>query len=503
MQSARVRSTNEQRINAPSSEPPEASQPSERLDGRERVLRTAAALAVLAAALTVLLRAFPPLQDFPEWMYQGWLLKELALGNEAVSDIARLAPIPVPNSTLQLLLAGLNFAVDPITAGRLTALLYLLVGYAGTLAISRAAPAAIRGSTELLLVLCLVLSSRFWNGYLAAQLGLWMIAWLLLRADSQLRRGEAASPRWLAGLALAGVAIFFTHGVAYGAYLLALGWLVLTARQPQVLAAAVPSALLAGWYALGRSALPDGGVTEGLTPWLSLLEAIPYKVYTAAKYGPFVNFYSAPGASALQEWPALYWSGAVLNLLCAAALCLLAAWALVLRRRELWLRAPVASGTAAVCFAAFALLPFRDWLGVVNLGERVLGVALIASFLALVRLVDPPVRALRTTAVLCAVALPYLLVPAWILEPQLRAHGEVGDWAAEYYSDQRFFNSRPNQLLDRFELLRERSRAAGAAAGLLPLYFKTSLLVQPPELAAAPPGPSAGPALLPPPEAQD
>jgi hypothetical protein len=456
----------------------------------ERICSVAGLAVVLTAALIVLLHTVPPLQDFQEWMFQGWVLKELISGHQQVQSIARLSPVPIPNSTVQVLLGVLNFGVSPVAAGRIAVLLYLALGYVVILRISHRGPLRLHGSLELLLVLSLLLSSRFWNGYLAYQTGLWMFGGFLLYSH-RLTAPSAWSWKRVGLVAVAGVAIYLTHLAAYAGFLIACAFLMVRARNFRVLLAATPSALLGAWYVLGMSR-PAPGAPQ--TPMHWLVHLMEYKVYTAGKWGPFVNFYEAPKQSALGAYPLLYWAGVGLNLLFGVGLVVLLFWVVARNWRRLWRTAPVSTGVCALCLAAFVLLPTSDrtlarfsgvQAGVVNLGERVLGVGLLAGLVAMAESGVLRSKPVRTLAFLAMLGSFYLLVPAFFLPPHRASRIDFGDVVTEYYTNQRYFNTRPYQFIRRFDFLR-----SPEPRGPVPkLIFPTGPLIPPPKATTDPVAP--------------
>ena len=152
-----------------------------------------------------------------------------------------------------------------------------------------------------------------------------------------------------------------------------------------------------------------------------------------------------------------------LNLLFGLGLVVLVGSLLARYGKRLWAGAPVASGVSLVFLLAFAVLPSSDMstsrlngveTGVVNLGERLLGVGLIAAFIAVAETGIRPVRPVRGLALLALLGSLYLVVPAFLLAPRAASRTEFDDIVAEYYTDQRYFNTRPYQFIRRLEYLR-------------------------------------------------
>ena len=219
-----------------------------------------------------------------------------------------------------------------------------------------------------------------------------------------------------------------------------------------------------------------------------MLEAVLYKLYTAAKWGPFVNFYVAPKESALGHLAVAYWTGVALNTVAGVAMLALALWCALRLRRELWERAPVAAGTSIVCLAVFATLPATHMLGVVNFGEHMMGVGLVAGLAALASLRDRRiVLPLRALALLAVLGLPYLAVPVLAVEARSAAPeaAKAENRLEQYYTEQRYFNTRCNQFSDKVDFLGViaadglTQRTNQASPPIPSLVFETSLLVSP------------------------
>jgi len=350
----------------------------------------AGVLAVLLAAALNVAAPMPPLQDFNEWLYQGWVVAQVWRGN---AGTFALKPWPVPNAATQFILGALNLGMTPWAAGVVFLTAYLAAG----LALCRAL--AVRDgrfepATFLLLLAVAVLNGPYWLGFANFQLGmLLLLAWLVLQ-----RRGGSPA----AADAALGVAIFFCHAIVLGIFCGLVGLRALRERQvPRAgLVLAAPLALLA-WYVAA-----DQDYGEYIPPAVnSAREFIAYKAYSLAKSGPYHNMVVGDvGDAARAPW--LYWGGVGLNLLFALGLAAVA-WNAV----RAW-RAPFVP-VALLCLAAFAVLPSAAF-GIVNIGERFL---LPGLAIALVAAPDP--AGLRRFGAAVAAAMPALIVLMWLHLPPL------------------------------------------------------------------------------------
>ncbi|WP_431272085.1 hypothetical protein [Dankookia sp. P2] len=241
-------------------------------------------LGALAAAVLVL-APYPPLQDFPEWAYQGQLLARLLRGLPV--DGVVLATTPVPNSSVQLLLGLLSLAMPAALAARLFLLGLVGASVAVALALGRRYQPGAPGAFAALLLVAVFLNAAFWNGYANFQLGMVLLgAWFLLP--------EARRARVLPIMGF-GLAIFFTHAMVFFAFCALLGATALLDPRRIIPTAAglLPAAVLTGWYVAtnaGGNATETSG-TGGPAAFLA------YKLYTVAKLGPYHNFVFAGGAT--------------------------------------------------------------------------------------------------------------------------------------------------------------------------------------------------------------
>jgi hypothetical protein len=385
------------------------------------------AFAALVAGYALVLAVAPvlPLQDVPDWVYQGHVLRLLLAGDPAAAGFA-LVPNPVPNATATVLLAALDLWLDPAVAGRVMALAVMLLGAA---AVARFALATDPSSAPL--VACVgfgifVLTTPFWYGYLNFCIAVALFLLFLARR---------AAPGALE-LVLWALALFFTHAVVFGAFALVVAWRWWSNRgDRRPLIALMPAALLGLWYAAsrlvaGRAPAPSGGAAQAAGPLQALWDYVAWKPITLTTVAPWRDFRIGYGRIlALDDFATF--EAMALNV--AFTALLLGALVLAAHRalrdadatwREL---AP-----AAVLAAGFVVAPPVDFFGLINVGERLW---LLALALALVH-VRLPRGALYA---LVALALPLHvldLVSLWRAGDALAGRRETvhaGEGFVPYY----------------------------------------------------------------------
>lgn len=328
------------------------------------------------------------LVDLPAWVYQGALFRaEIA---DAHATPWSLQTHPVPNTLATLLPALLLVLVGPIWAGKILATGLLIGGFAAAWALARAASRDDTSPTwarTAILIACAVVSSSFWNGYVGYQLG---VVGAMALGAMWLRRGRLSAPVVLVGT----VALFLAHAIPFAVVALTIGADALRRRDRRQLAALLPAAALTAWYVLARAARPAGGFEEaqgagGVLGWVA------YKVYTVLKVGPFQHPVGVDGSGMLATVPGLYWLAVGLSGLFMGGLVIALAhgtWRMPPGPRRI-------GGWIAWALAGVALVlpPFA--LNVVNPGERVLVLALVA-LVTLVPLNPRLLRALGLAALL-------------------------------------------------------------------------------------------------------
>lgn len=348
------------------------------------------AVAVLVSVLLVIF-AFdvPPLQDYGDWTYQGYLLNRL-LGS--VGAPAIIKPWPVPNSISQVLLAMLGVGLSPIAAAKTLIVAYLLLSTVVMAVASRRRDGRIDGA-KLLLLLCLgVVHAPFWTGEINYQIGLLLFVTYVLLCQ---RRREP-SARFTGCYA---VLLFFCHALALGMLMVYVGWRSLRRRQIlQSLFSFAPAVGLAIWYKLADPRLDWDKSRPHLA---SIKDIIGYLSYQLAKTGPYHNFVFADGGD-YERARLLYWLGCATNFGFAACMIII----MLMWIRTSW-HERRASDELLTAFVLLALASFDVGavLGVATLGERLIAPALILAVMSLHR----TTLAERIAAALSALSIPVFL----------------------------------------------------------------------------------------------
>ena len=429
--------------------------------------RTLMALSLLYAGVLsfwFVAQPMPALQDFQEWVFQGFAMLEVLRHDPRFTSQFALASFPVPNMLSQLLLEGVSWIAGPFIAAKLLISAYC----AGAVWICwRAARRFAAASPVALFILLLAVvgfNSCFWHGYINYQIALLlMLLYLELSEGRSLKLTESKrlDP---ATIFCFSILLYCCHASVFVAFLL----LVLLREWNRtdrwmVLAALSPSVLLFVLYLMRMHA--HGQSHAVILP--SLLSHLAYKAYTLTKLGPFQNLVIADGASA-KRWPLLYRAGVLLNLAFAACLAAaLVAGAIALRRRHaLHSRLLIYWGALATLFL---LLP-SDLAEVVNLGERFL-VLMVMSLL----LTALPRRGQNALAGMCVLgfALTAAQIPAASLSGAAAPeafHQPPTATGRAYAGDGLFAHRLYQNDGRRIELQNRNSR-------LQPLLFDTGLLI--------------------------
>ena len=465
----------------------------------ERVRRLGTPFLLCMAAYAFLLATWlaaqplPPLQDYMDWVYQGWVGAQWLHGFSPVRQQFAPVPYPVPNAASQVLLAGVTGAVGALLASKIVIAL-LLAAFA---VVCMVASARFRwaGPAALVLFLCFGANSTFWDGYVNYQLSLLVFLCFLPVFD---RLSGAA-------VAFLGTLLFFCHATTFFAFVMLVGFdaLFYAERRKRVLAL-LPSLALLAWYVAARRE-PVAAQGPAAPLYSGLLHHLAYKVYTLSKLGPFHNLVDYADRSLMDRFRGWYLLGVALNLLFAAGLGLVlldGVWRGARRgaRREPWTWAGMRSGartgtaagngtrtgtgarlrdpglwTASLLLLLFLILPGK-LLGVVNIGERLLYPALLLLLLRLRELRGLPALAALgccgaglTAAQLFTMSTAHPGSPA---SPETTAASRTG----QYYDQYGLYSSRLYEF-DLYRVFLERPDTQDHAGQLPVIGFDTSLFV--------------------------
>ncbi len=235
-----------------------------RVEPRARILlRRATWILVCAATVAPLVvAALPPLYDYYHWIFEGRLFASLTFGGDpadaVIAEWYELGHLPVPNMAATVVMGSIQKLAPPLVAGRVFAglcALTVVLGFGLLVRTVQKRPTAVE-----ILGAPWALSFFFYKGYLSymlsAGLALGAVG-VLLRAT---RGGRAAASRGgIAAIASLGVLLYLSHVVGWAVFFSATGLVALgIAREDRrgashLLAALLPSAVLATWYAVGSA----------------------------------------------------------------------------------------------------------------------------------------------------------------------------------------------------------------------------------------------------------
>lgn len=310
---------------------------------------------------------FPVLHDYPEWMYQGYIVFSFLGGADTFTGIYELIPVPVPNAISQAAIAVLNSIVSPVMAGKIWLALYFV--FAAFVAVFATRSRINNGAMYLIFTVAIVFGPGFWNGYINFQFGLLFFAlFVSFRSPS------------LICVFIFSILIYFSHASVFAGFVCyVIASEVFAHRRAAVSIVLLPSIALLIWYSVTKL-IVEGGQNEGVG---SVVQWVQYKFYTLAKQGPFHNFIQPDGESLLASLHGLYMAGFVINFLVAM---LIGLWLLVcgwkiIRRQNITLIDDAGLNAAIIATVLVLLLAWllagKNSFGVVNLGERFLIVAIV------------------------------------------------------------------------------------------------------------------------------
>ena len=158
----------------------------------------------------LLRQPMPPLQDYLEWVYQGWIGARLALHDARVTQSFQFVRVPVPNELSQFVLGLMELVVRPVAAARVFVVGLLL----GSMVICWKAAKRLSpehfGAIFVVLFFCFFANTNFWNGYINYQLSMMLLlAFLLMQ--------ERLNAVWVG---VFGTALFFCHASTFLAFVL-------------------------------------------------------------------------------------------------------------------------------------------------------------------------------------------------------------------------------------------------------------------------------------------
>jgi hypothetical protein len=422
----------------------------------------------IAAGVLVFLFKYPPLADYTEWVYQSYILSDLLHGG-ANSQLFYVRHYPVPYVITQVMMAGLNPALGPIWAGKVTLVVYLaLAAWLSKKFVERYELNGVLAYP--LLLCCIIFNSSFWSGYINYQFGLLVLmAYLSLNENWQNKMWINAAFALLAfsshGFCL------LTFGVIAGLRACTQGW-----RSTLTFAlACLPTFLLTLWYMAvhNNDAMQN---LEAAAPYLSM-KFWAYKMYTLTKAGPYQNFMLGTTTD-IDRSNIYYYLGALENIGIGLALI-----ALHIRVFHRFLNPKTFHLSLAVSVLGliYIIAPSLA-MQVVNPGERILYPELLCVFA--IALSDPKDAPIKSWNKYFAISI-YLFLTATITNLALATlqQGYESVMVEEFAAAQKNYTRilywhRPYQFQHRHEYM-EQSYKNGTPINV-PITFPTSLVANKP-----------------------
>ncbi len=229
------------------------------------VFRATLALTLANALWFIWSNRFIPMSDYPDWVYQGWILSGILRG--AAHPLYHFRSYPPTHAAVTIATALLDYGFGAETSAKLVLSSAVCAFAIGSTYLLKACGASERHPL-LYVPLLFIFDTWFFTGeidYYLALTGFFFLAgYLLRRADSPGRINPLVV---LVGL----LAIFVAHLIVYlacGAVCIAI---VLAHPSPvkarRLLLPALASVPILAWYVLGRATSHDLGTQPLLVPW--------------------------------------------------------------------------------------------------------------------------------------------------------------------------------------------------------------------------------------------
>ncbi len=325
---------------------------------RQRILfRSTFAACVISALVLIWGHRFPPISDYPDWVFEGSIVAELIHGKSPASYSFKHYPVPYSGTVATLGVLDLIF--QPEVSGKIVlSLCIMLLALSSTYLLS-----SLSDDTEnplLLIPLLFLLNTFFFWGELNYLFGLSFFFFYCGYLFRRIYRSEPIN-YWLVGGA--SIVMFFFHILPYATAILVTLTLMFAESRTELLrpflTSFAPSMGLTVWYAVNRVSLRRIG------PAWTFWTPHQFAGRWIAAFSPFPEFLPWLGIQA--AWMKVF---ALLNLLVAALLTLIVPLCLLslgkIGRRNFGVLA-----SAIVCGVAVIVSGY-EFEGMVSPGERFL-----------------------------------------------------------------------------------------------------------------------------------
>ncbi|MBN1824490.1 MAG: hypothetical protein JW803_09240 [Endomicrobiales bacterium] len=242
---------------------------------------------VVSAVAYVWAYRFLPLQDYPDWLFQGFVFSEALKGR--LLEGYRVLLYPVPNSASTLIIGFLGLVFSPEASGKIFLSLYAVIFAAGSLYMMGSLDRARRVGFLYFVPLLYTANVFFIRGNLGYMFGLGFVFFgfgYLMRRSAEPEKVKALP------LAFLTVPLFFSHALAYAAFALFAAFFAVFHFKKKLaanmLAGFAPSALLAAGYFVNHNSTLFGAMVSGVGFKATLTAVSPY-------FSVYPYFYPAAG----------------------------------------------------------------------------------------------------------------------------------------------------------------------------------------------------------------
>jgi hypothetical protein len=357
-------------------------------------------LILLLAVVVILIPNIPPLQDFNDWAYQGFLVKESVLGKPIPAAFKHW---PVPSAISQLIFALMTAIFTPILAARVFACAYICLSGLAMWKAAEQADQAGRGSRFLLLIVLVVVHAPFWSGEINYQVGLVILIWYVGRYRLK------PAPGLLTDVGFS-LLLFACHALSLGMFLIYVGWRELARLNiGRIIVTALPALILCAWFVSAdprHEYIPGDPLTVG-PQLVGLSQEVAYRFYVLAKAGPYQNLVF-DNFGDYDRLKSAYLIGIAINVLFSGSMALYCvAWVLNSIKKKVFSPELLTS----VTFALIAVINPGLTLGIGNASERFLYPALAIAVLSF----SPPLLLRRLVLGFGSCLAIFLAYQIWVL----------------------------------------------------------------------------------------
>lgn len=247
------------------------------------------AFAVISALVFIWTNRFLPLQDYPDWLFQGYVFSGFLRG-EPIEGY-KLGNYSTPNLLCTILMGFTDLFLSPEASGKVFLSLYVLIFAIGSIYFFGSTRADL-GHPLVLVPALLILNDMFWFGFLNQILGLGLLFLAMGYLGSRILREQPVN-YWIV-LAFS-LLIYFSHAICYASFVILILSIALIQRRrthlPCLILPLVPSLALMTIYLVNRTQSGLRVIAADRGPW-TLTKHMIYKASTGiSAVSIFTRFY--------------------------------------------------------------------------------------------------------------------------------------------------------------------------------------------------------------------